>query len=494
MKIKRNYLVYILIYAIVAFMILLGSVIVSNCAIDSNTIHMSMLLIILTTTIGVLMNCMVKNSSEESILMLVLFIGCVMRIGYTLYNGPFSRTHDTWYYDDYSACSKSSYLMWVLEKGKLPDSYTGQLYHQPFSYFMSALSCKFIQPFITNENIYYLGEVGGKLSSCFASCGILLMIPRLGKELALKQRTIILFAWLVATFPSFYFIAGRIGEDAFSCFFVVAEILYTLKWDKNPSFKNAAVLAVFYGLGLQTNLSCVLPILFTIYIVLQKMFHNRAAMKSFIGQIMVFLAVSFPLGSWFYIRNYVKFGMPFTYVNQQTIGGVNWTGDVPLWKRYLPIDIQNLLVAPYAMPYDDYNLPFYFLKTELFGEFSFEINCMVPYMMLAINILITLCALWGIFKICTKKDVLTYFRPLAVLLIFYNLFEMYSYYREPFGCSMDARYFLVMTILKILFFVWYMENTDRGNSSRLSRVLRQMLYLGYLCFGTCSIVMFCLIS
>ena len=115
-----------------------------------------------------------------------------MRIGYTFYNGVFSRVHDVWYYDDYTQNSKASYLMWLIERGKLPDTYEGQLYHQPFSYLFTAGVCKILQLMTYDRNIYFIGSIGGKLGSCMASCMTLLFSLKLCKELKMKAENIIL--------------------------------------------------------------------------------------------------------------------------------------------------------------------------------------------------------------------------------------------------------------------------------------------------------------
>ena len=492
---KRGFLRFNLwAYVIMILVTLGGSIWVSNSALTTASIHVLMISFILLSGFWLFGRKTDLKYDEEDILTFIIFVGCTMRIGYTLYNGVFSRVHDTWYYDDYTANSKSTYLMWILERGKLPDSYEGQLYHQPFSYIMSALCCKLIQPFVTNNDIYYLGGIGGKLSSCMASCAVLFMIPRLGLEVSMKKRNILFFTWLVAVFPGFFLIAGRIGEDAFSCFFAMAEILYTIKWHKEPYIKNTVLLALFYGLGLQTNLSCVLPAFFTVYVVLEKMLRNRCEFMRYIKETVLFCVISVPLGLWFYIRNYIKFGIPFTYVNEQIIGGVLWTGNVPLWKRYWPLDIKNFVESPYAFPYDDYNLPAYFLKSELFGEYTFEISNIVPYVMLIINILITIFAIVCMIKILFRKNAPTIGKLLSGLLILYCLFEMFSYYKEPFGCTMDARYFLIITILKLMFFAWSIKEKEIEKVSPITIFMTKGIYIGVLLFGACSIAMFCVIE
>lgn len=471
--------------------IYLGCIIISNRGMGVDFIHNIMYLCILTAVLIAVVKSFSSDISEENILRLIIFIGCVLRIGYTFYNGPFSRTHDTGAYDDLNGNSKATYLMWIFERGKLPEDYSGQLYHQPFSYFMSALSCKMIQPFLRNADIYFVASVGGKLSSCFASCGVLFMTPRLGKLILKKEKTILILTWLVAVFPGFLYAAGRLGEDAWCCFFMLAEILYSIYWSKKRDVKSTVILALFYGLGLQTSISCVLPFLFTVYLVVLELLKEKELWKKYLYQAGIFSIIMVPLGLWFYVRNLVKFHIPLTYINQQIPGGINWTGDIPLWKRYLPIDVVNIINSPFAQPYDDYNLPTFFLKSELFGEFTLDINPFIPYVLLFLNIIITIISIATmVFILCRSKSG-RLCKGLAAFALFLSAFNAYSYYKEPFGCSMDARYFLILTILKIVFYACFYDQIVVGTASPAGTKVRKYMGLISIVFGACSIVMFC---
>ncbi|WP_337403097.1 hypothetical protein, partial [Suilimivivens sp.] len=146
----------------------IGQAMIANQGIGAEKIHMGMWVCILLGTFLFVGDILMasRGEREEKILRWILLLGCIMRIGYTFYNGVFSRVHDVWYYDDYTQNSKASYLMWLIERGKLPDTYEGQLYHQPFSYLFTAGVCKILQLMTYDRNIYFVGSIGGKLGSC----------------------------------------------------------------------------------------------------------------------------------------------------------------------------------------------------------------------------------------------------------------------------------------------------------------------------------------
>ena len=472
----------------------IGQAMIANQGIGAEKIHMGMWICILLGTFLFVGDILMASGGEreEKILRWILWLGCIMRIGYTFYNGVFSRVHDVWYYDDYTQNSKASYLMWLIERGKLPDTYEGQLYHQPFSYLFTAGVCKILQLMTYDRNIYFIGSIGGKLGSCMASCMTLLFSLKLCKELKMKAENKILAMWFVAFLPGMYLAAGRIGEDAFSCLFAVMEIYTALKWYHNSNIRNTIYTAIAFGFGLQTNLSCILPIGLLVILVLEKMVGDHDAVKKYIGQTAIFAGIAAPLGMWFYVRNAIRFGIPFTYINEQEVGNILWTGEHSLWERFAPINWRNLISSPYANAYEDYNLSTYFLKSEIFGEFSFETGKVIPYTLLIINLLMTIFLIAFMFRLIIKREKEHDEWALMGMFAFYLLFICYSYYKEPFGCSMDARYFLIVPILKVVLLGKLSEGLNRALAAGKGYVV--LMKVAMLLFGTASIVMFCTIS
>lgn len=308
----------------------------------------------------------------------------------------------------------------------------------------------------------------------------------------MKQESKILVMWFVAFLPGMYLAAGRIGEDAFSCLFAVMEIYTALKWYHNYNIRNTIYTAIAFGFGLQTNLSCILPMGLLVILVLEKMVGDHDAIKKYIGQTAIFAGIAAPLGLWFYIRNAIRFGIPFTYINEQEVGNILWTGEHSLWERFAPINWRNLISSPYANTYEDYNLSTYFLKSEIFGEFSFEMGKVIPYTLLIINLLMTIFLIAFMFRWITKREKEHDEWALMGMFAFYLLFICYSYYKEPFGCSMDARYFLIVPILKVVLLGKLSESLNLALAA--GKGYAALMKAAMLLFGTASIVMFCSIS
>lgn len=498
-RLKKDILGFKLpLYIATALLLIAGYLIINNYYIDVYSIHLLMLVSVFGLVLFAARKGRYQILSDDEILFYIVLAGCIVRIGYTLYNSAYVRAHDMSGFEDLYGVSKASYLMQLVQLHQLPQSNDVQLYHQPFSYIVSAVFCLAVQPFLKSDDVFYLGNAG-KLASCFASCGILFMIPKLCRCLEMKEKGIRYTTLLVAAFPVFFLISGRIGEDAFSCFFALAAILYTLYWHKEASLKNTVFLAVIYGLGLQTNLSCALPAVFTVMVFIYHLASEKEKRGRLLCLYVLFGVISLPLGLWFYIRNYVLFGQSFTYIYPQVVGSDIWCGDVSLWNRYKLLDIKNILASPFNDPYSDYNLATYFLKSELFGEFTFSIPVWVPYILLAVNLLITAFAagycIYGAVKRRLEKN-----RCFIIgIALFDILFVMYSFWKYPFGCSMDARYFTVITVLKAVIIGFFlsdaeiMEQKKQGPAAKAEAVFSTALQYLIMIFAVFSFAMFCFI-
>lgn len=464
-----------------------------------NTIQMQMIGAIILLGMAGLYLGYKKKITYENLLLMIILLGCIMRIGYCAYNDVFERAHDLWNFDDYEAAGKGTYLMGLILYKKLPDSYAHQHYHQPFSYLASALGSLLVKPFLKDTSTWMLGSAG-KIANGFASCAVLIMTPKLCKEIKLSKTATVISTLLVATFPGFFLIAGRIGEDAYSCLFAIACILYTVKWEKDHSWKNTILLAFFFGFGVNTNLTCCLPTVYTIFVVVKSFLKEKELRKEIIYKGEVFLAISLPVGLWFYIRNYCLFRMPFTYTFPQEVGGPLYTGDKTVWERFIPFHFQNIKDTPFAHAYADYNLPTYMLKTELFGEFEYaNVTTFIPYVLLYLNLFITVLA----FVMMVGKLVRRKFNhnrlSIYIMTAVYFLFTVYSYFTYPYGCSMDARYFMIYTLLKCMFVgILVADLSNCAKSTVLwKKVVGSALYFmtaaACLIFAATACSMFCVI-
>lgn len=406
-----------------------------------------------------------KAVSPENISKLLFLTGCILRIWYAVVTPVTLRGHDIWEIS-VNAQGKAAYLLRLVEWGKLPDSYELQFYQQPFYYLLSALASVIMCSVtgITDESFLVNG---GKVISCIASCLALYIGWRLLREFCTAKARAYGMTILAFT-PVFWLTAGRLGEDALTFFFMAAVILGTLEWEKQPDWRHTILLAVLYGCGMMTKISLAFPAFYTAYIFWK---HRRS--RQFIPRMAVFAVIALPLGMWYSMRNYILYRQPLGYVLSQ--GEALYRGDYSYVARFFSLDVKNWLSSPYADPYLDYNFPVYLLKSELFGEFTYDAPIWIPTILLLCSTVLSLSVAGiGIYKIVRWKSVSGDKRPLIWGLLF-GAYAAISYWKMPHGCSMDFRYYMMLTVCKALVLCCFLDETPGGRFSQEKLLLQRGL-------------------
>lgn len=385
---------------------------------------------------------------------IIIVLGILLRFFYTYTTDCLYRSHDL---GDCTPESfgKAGYILYIFSNNNLPDSYTEEYYQQPLFYLLGALVAKVANRFFGFFNWHELVD-SSKWVSFFASCLTLVCLPGLCDEFEIdKQRKTLAYIF-ISFCPALILASGRVGEEALLFLFMTIALWFTIRWDKNPSFFNTVVLALSYGLGMMTKVSMAVLALFTAFIMIRKVWINRKehAFQN-ITKILMFGIISVPLGLWFNVRNYIKLGQPIGYVMPQDPNGPLFRGMIPLWKRFLIPDIKTVVSTPYASAYGDYNLPTYLLKTEMFGEFNYPVPDWICYLLLLVHTLITLYLIYLISIKWWGRKGERVDRYIMVIFGVDILFAAFSYFKYPFGCTMDYRYFAFATFMKGLFAARY---------------------------------------
>lgn len=444
---------------------------------------------------GALLYLLILNQSgrctAKAWIQAIMFMGCVMRIGYMLYTPVTIRCHDLFELD-VNTDGKAGYLLrWILEQ-RLPESNALQLYQQPLFYITGGWCSQLLNGLLGRTDTFSLVDAS-KVVSCAASCISIFIIRKLFEAFHISEKSTAYGMLLISFTPVFYLTGGRLGENALSTMFVTAALLYTLYWEKTPDWKYTILLAVFYGLGMLTKISMAVPALFTFFIFVKKITENRIwsrENRSIYGKLLVFGGISLPLGLWFSVRNRILFGQSLTYVLRQSESQSMYAGNTSWMQRFLIPDIQNLFYTPYAEPYTDKNLFVYLLKSELFGEAEFAIDAWIPVVLLFLNLVLTMILLGYFVYLCffvwnRKGDVKIL--QLVSWMVLFSGFAVYSYWSYPFGCTMDFRYYMMLTVCKALLLGRMLEGEDGFWQ-------RYMVKRVSVCFGIVSCLMYCLIG
>lgn len=400
-----------------------------------------------------------KNVSKDSYIsknevivgMVILSLGIIMRIGYTMYTPWYIRVHDV-AQADLNATGHASYILHLFN-GKLPSSNEYQFYHPPFYHFLSSVTMHIVGLFTGIEK----GEVlidSAKIVSCFASCGVLFQMKEFLKEINISGKIANVVMAIVAFLPNYYLMAGRVNNDSLVFFFMVVAIRYTYKWYYKQDWKSLIILAIAYGLGMMTKTSMGVLAIFTAIFMIVVLVKNikRHLFKNTILQFIIFGIISLALGLWYPIRNLVLFKQPLSYVLNLGKDSPIYVGDYSISERFLLHikDFKNLSL--YNKPISDYNIPLYIWRGSLFGEFTIDTNEFFGWVLLISNGLLIVISIIAMISILIKMKEK---RELTFGLFFVWLCQMISYIsfniNFPHACTMDFRYIVTTVIVGAIF-------------------------------------------
>lgn len=402
-----------------------------------------------------------KMSWERAALLLLL-CGLVMRVGYALGTHSYIRHHDygdiQWFVYgrtqrlDIHDYGHAPYVLYLYLNRQLPDFNVGQFYHPPLFHVLAALAMRVTYKVIKIEDLIYLFEAS-KMISCLASCYTLLLVPKICRELRLRGAGACLAVGVMAFLPLFYLMAGWVNNDGLVLFFMTFLVLYTIRWYHRPSWGNTLFLALGFGLGMMSKLSCGLLAFFTGAVMLVRLLRTwkkkeKRNLKGLLLRLAAFGGVAFPLGLAYPIRNYLRFGQAFSYVLRLEIPEVPVKG---FFQRFVFFPLDRLFTPVFAES-TEYNLNLFLLKTASFGEFSYKEE-LEPWgaAILAGNFLLILLAFVGLIVVwrCTRSFLWRFAMP-GLWLLLYGSAAVFSW-KYPYPCSMDARYVGLCVVLGALY-------------------------------------------
>ena len=478
---------------------LLGLLICLFC-IPTPTLTQAIMRIGLLLVAAYLLFCNTKTeTSSQRFIQALIVAGLILRIGYMLYTTAFIRGHDLGE-ASIDGRGHASYILILLDSHKLPQDYRTQHYQQPFYYVVAAAVSWVLNTLRgTADDPRQLIE-GAKPVSCFASCAVLLMLPALCKELKLPDKAVPIAVAVIAFFPNFFLLAGRVGPDALSILLMMLAFLYTLRWFRTPTWKLTILLALLYGLAISTKISCAVFAVFTGILMLVRLVRAKRQKQAgpLVCKLCVFGAISLPLGMWYSIRNLVRFGQPIGYVLRMSESSDLYCGDRSFVHRFLSFSFKELFRTPYGNAFKDSNYPLYLLKTSMFGEFRYDISPVIPSMLLFVNILLATATVASLFYVIgwSKLPRLTRFGMTGLWILLY-LSSISFNITYPFGCTMDFRYIVPTAVFgAICLGIAYADScacTAGGRKQKLASCVRIGLPILITCFAFLSAFMYTLI-
>lgn len=387
-----------------------------------------------------------EASQEQQMVGLILIMGVIIRVTYMLYTPCDVRSHDLWDFDT-ASYGHAAYILNIMQEGHLPETNLIQFYQQPFFYLAGSVMSWFINGILGTRDGYSLVDAT-KTVSCIASCISLLAARAIFEECGLTGRGLCRAMLILAFLPVYFLTGGGVAPDALAGMFMILACLYTIRWTKCRSWKNTVILALIYGCGMMTKISCATLALITAIVFIISLIRavREHSWKELVLKYIVFGMISLPLGLWYSIRNYILFAQPLNYVLELEKNNSLYTGNISIPQRLLVVKLSNLLSDPYTKVRGDYNLPAYALKSSLFGEFYYNTWGWVSVLLLLSAFLLAAFCTLAVIRciVYQRQDRWCRFMLLAAG-IFYGSIAIF-YLRYPFGCSMDFRYMLFLPV------------------------------------------------
>ncbi|MCD7826068.1 MAG: glycosyltransferase family 39 protein [Clostridiaceae bacterium] len=411
-----------------------------------------------------------RQLNLQTLVWLLILGGFVMRLGYTFYTPVYIRSHDL---GDISldGTGHAGYILRLFCEQQLPDSNANQFYQPPLFHFLAALSMWLFSQIAPQADTNTLFDAA-KLVSCFASCCTLLLTKSICEELRCSSHVKVLVTGIIAFFPNFILMAGRVNNDAAATAFLFWAIYLTIRWYHTRKTAALLLTALAIGLGMMTKLS-VGTMAFVTGPVMLWVFWEAVKNKTWVKQILqylAFLGICAPLGLWFSIRNLIRFSQPLGYVLDIDSEGISFVyrGDHSILERFFSFPVHQFFETVYADPATDANLWAYLIRTSLFGEWTYENMDMPGRLLLNTSLLLILLSLAAMIYICFfDKKVSREIRIGVFLLWFVNMASYVLFnVRYPDACTMDFRYVTPTILCGALFLGIFWDRLREKNRQK----------------------------
>lgn len=436
--------------------------------------------------------------------MLIIGLSFFLKLFYIIVTSVYTRQHDVGEFGDNAL--HTGYIEYLLKNHQIPDFDVRnhwQFYHPPLHHAISAVWI------YINESVMSLGFNAARESlqvlTLFYSMCVTISAYRILRFFRLKGWALYIPVTIVSFHPTFILLSGSINNDILATVFIIGAILTTLEWYRERTMTRILKIALCVGLGMMTKISAAIvapPIALVFLYVFLK---NRKRDKSvrtpghslicyepnrpqILFQFVCFGVVCIPLGLWFAIRNYLNWGVPFTYVPMMDTNSAQYVGRFSYLFRLTDLSTEQFgspyvhLNVPYSQGYTEYNPTIALLKSSLFGEWEIidtnntwlgVLSNVAPAMLFWINICIVFFSLVAIVYICIKETDPMRRAGIYFITAWYTI-TMVSFYKMaedyPFTSTMDFRYISPTVIVGATFIGLFLNRAIRNSSATTNRI------------------------
>lgn len=360
-----------------------------------------------------------------------------------------------------------NYIMQLYTYNSLPNKIIGQFYHPPLNHFIMSTWLKIADNIFENASTRFESM---QFITLMYSIVILVALYKLLEELNVEDKNKIFPMLLFAFYPIYIFLSGSLNNDELVIMFSILALLYLVKWEKNPTMKNAIIIALCIGLGLMTKTSIAVVAIPTVYVYFKKLgkfVKEDKSIKDLLVQLLVFSIISITLGLWFQVRSLANglytLGIiePYDYLS---------IADQSIWARFGIPNILNL---------SEVNVWSYLIYSSL----NFVVTGRNTIYNLIMGILVIVLVIYTIYFIIKNK---CKNKILLITLISWWISYFYLNISMPYTCSMHSRYMLVPISIGIIYLgLGIQEEKNKG--------IKLQIYTAILLFSIMSIIKFIMI-
>ena len=387
---------------------------------------------------------------DDKLCALIILTGIFLRVIYIFHTKITIRQHDVGDFDP-DGGGHSGYILYLLYNRRLPDfdpRYVDQFYHPPLHHIICALWLKFLKLFgaDTSQSVF---ETIQALTLGYSSMFCLLAYKSM-KRLRLESSGLIMGTALVTFHPTLIILSGSINNDMLSGLLGMAAVYFTIKWSQDKKRLSIIAIALSFGLGMMTKLSVVLlaPAVAAVFLIV--MIKNKDSLKKYILQFFVFGIISVPIGLFWVIRNYIKFGVPINYVPLLPDTAAQYI-DVPPLKRLTDLSLYQLS-SPYTQwvpdgsKYNEFNPVIALFKNAMFDEGTYFRKCpnlqSCCSVLFFCNIIVSILSVIALVMIWVKFSKLNIEHKLLITGVSAVIFLSYIAFclKFPHVCTQNMRY------------------------------------------------------
>ena len=418
-----------------------------------NTIHLFTTVFILFCISCLSILKLFKICTDKTIKTLTFLIILSVPLSYICYSPFYIRQHDLRAFETNKFGGHFGYIAEIFYNNKLPDVNPKDMwcfYNPPLLYIISAIVLKITTTISTSAEINFETL---QIMSYIYYLIFIIYTYKIFEKINIKDLLLPSISF-IALSPALIIMSGSLNNDMLSLALSVMAIYYTIIWYESDSLKDLIKIALSISLAMMTKINSALIAIPIAFVFLNKVIKNKKDFIKYVKHFSIFALIALPIGLWFPIKNYIKYDIPFTYVQS-----VDESNDANISKystldRFFKFDSSHINSPNIDMSKEnaEYNLYLSTIKSFIVDEYM-EFNekpilHIALKFMLYLSIFITILYFINIIYILltikkNNNNWLYFFLLLGIIQIISYISFCFNF---PFTFTMNFRY-IVPTLL-----------------------------------------------